>query len=81
MTDMVGAKAMIYTLPMCHKCDRTIEHMKKLGIDYETVDLSEDPSARQKIKDLYGFSTAPVVVTDDDVWCDYKPDKIKALAR
>lgn len=81
MTTAYPSQATVYKLPMCPKCDRTVEHMKNLGIEFETVDLSEDPVARQHIKDTYGFSTAPVVVTDDDVWCDYKPDKIKALVK
>lgn len=81
MTTTHPPQATVYKLPMCPKCDRTVEHMKNLGIEFETVDLSEDPVARQHIKDTYGFSTAPVVVTDDDVWCDYKPDKIKALVK
>lgn len=81
MTLDFAPQATIYKLPMCPKCDRTVEHMKKLGLDFVTVDLSEDPVARQHLKDTYGFATAPVVVTEDDVWCDYKPDKIKALVR
>lgn len=81
MTTITASKVTVYKLPMCVKCDRTVDHMNKLGIEFETVDLSEDPVARQRIKDTYGFATAPVVVTEDDVWCDYKPDKIKALVR
>ena len=81
MTTDYAPMATVYTLPMCQKCNLTTQHLQKLGIPYETVDLSEDPVARQHIKDTYGFATAPVVVTEDDVWCDYKPDKIKALAR
>lgn len=81
MTTTYTPKVTVYKLPMCNQCDRTIEHMKKLGLEFETVDLSEDPVARQHIKDTYGFSTAPVVVTEDDVWCAYKPEKIKALVK
>lgn len=81
MTSDLAFVATVYTLPMCQKCDRTTQHLQKLGIPFKTVDLSEDPVARQHIKDTYGFATAPVVVTEDDVWCDFKPDKIKALVR
>lgn len=71
----------VYTLPMCQQCERTKEHMAKLGIEFETVDLSEDPVAREMVKETYGFSSAPVVVTDDDAWSMYKPEKIKALVK
>lgn len=71
----------VYKLPMCSQCTATTNHMDKLGIEYETVDLSEDPVARALVKDTYGFTSAPVVVTDDDAWSMYKPDKIKGLVK
>lgn len=49
------------------------------SIDYEIHDLSEDPAALEKVKAL-GYLQAPVVITDEDHWAGFRPDKIDELA-
>jgi glutaredoxin-like protein NrdH len=49
------------------------------GKQIETADLTEDPVAFAHAQSL-GYSSAPVVITDDDHWTDYRPSKIDALA-
>ena len=49
------------------------------GIDYEILDLSEDPAALEHVKSL-GYLQAPVVITDEDHWSGFRPDKIDELA-
>lgn len=70
----------VYKLPFCHQCDRTIELMDLLEIPYSTVDLSENHAAREYVRDHLGYAQAPVVVTEDDSWSGFKPDRIRELA-
>lgn len=69
----------VYSKPLCVQCDATKRGLNKAGIRYEVVDVTEDPDALAKIKAL-GYAQAPVVVTDDDHWSGFRPDRIKALA-
>jgi glutaredoxin-like protein NrdH len=69
----------VYTKPSCVQCDATKRHLTKLGIEFDTVDITQDQDAFDKIIGM-GFKAAPVVITDDSSWSGYQPDKINALA-
>lgn len=68
----------LYTKPQCVQCDATQRGLSSRKVEYETVDLTQDADALAKIKKM-GYRSAPVVVTEDDHWSGYRPDKIKAL--
>ncbi len=70
----------VYTKPMCVQCDATKRQLNKQGLDYVTVDLTEDADALEYVKGL-GFAQAPVVVAGDEVWSGYRPDLIKKVAQ
>jgi len=69
----------VYVKPACVQCDATKRHLNKSGIDYETIDISTNPDALDKILNM-GFQAAPVVITDDDSWSGFQPDKLDSLA-
>jgi len=69
----------VYTKPSCVQCDATKRMMDKLKIEYETVDISIDQEAFDMIISK-GFKAAPVVITDNDAWAGFNPDKISELA-
>lgn len=69
----------VYSKPACVQCNATYRALEKKGIDYETVDLSQDPEALARIRTL-GYMQAPVVITDEDHWSGFRPDKIEELA-
>lgn len=68
----------VYTKPHCPQCDATKRQFNKCGIDYTTVDITQDAAALRKLQDA-GFMQAPVVITDSDSWSGYRPDKIRGL--
>lgn len=72
--------ATIYTKPMCRDCDSTKTLMRANGVVFTEIDITQDAEALQLVRDFYGFSAAPVVVTAEDAWSGYQPDKIKELA-
>jgi glutaredoxin-like protein NrdH len=59
----------VYTKPSCVQCTAT----------YRVLDLSQDETALETVKEL-GYLQAPVVVTDDEHWSGFRPDKISELA-
>ncbi len=68
----------VYTKPACVQCDATYKALDKLGITYTTVDITTNDQARDHVLAL-GYLQAPVVVTDDEHWSGFRPDRIKSL--
>ena len=69
----------VYTKPSCVQCDMTKKMLDKIGVEYDTVDITQDEIALEKILEM-GFKSAPVVITDTDSWAGFNPDKINSLA-
>lgn len=69
----------VYTKPSCVQCRATYRALDAKGLPYRVLDLSEDDAAMDMVKAM-GFMQAPVVVTDDDAWSGFRPDKIAELA-
>jgi glutaredoxin-like protein NrdH len=53
----------VYIKPACVQCTATYRALDKAGIDYTTVDISQDAAARDYVMSL-GYLQAPVVVVD-----------------
>ena len=68
----------VYSKPMCVQCDATYRALDKQGLDYRSVDVTQDVEALEYIKGL-GYQQAPVVIAGEDHWSGYRPDRIKAL--
>lgn len=69
----------VYTQPSCVQCTATYRALDSKGIDYEVLDVSQDPIALEKVKAL-GYLRAPVVIADEEHWSGFRPDKIDELA-
>lgn len=68
----------VYTLPSCVQCDSTKRVLTRNGIEFKTIDLSQDEAAMALVKEL-GYTAAPIVVVGDDHWSGFRMDKISAL--
>ncbi|MCI4012879.1 glutaredoxin-like protein NrdH [Brevibacterium sp. ZH18] len=69
----------VYTKPACVQCNATYRALDAKGLTYKSVDLSVDENALDVVKAM-GYMQAPVVVTDNDHWSGFRPDKIATLA-
>jgi glutaredoxin-like protein NrdH len=70
----------VYTKPNCVQCDATKKLMDKLGVEYTTVDIADNPKELEKLIEM-GYRAAPVVVADNgESWAGFQPDKVTALA-
>jgi len=68
----------VYSKPSCVQCTATYRALETRGLSFEILDLSVDEVAFEQIKAL-GYLQAPVVVTDDDHWSGFRPDKLDEL--
>lgn len=69
----------LYTKSNCVQCSMTKKLLDKNNIQYESVNLEEKPEALEMILGM-GFQSAPVVITANDSWAGFNPDKINAIA-
>jgi glutaredoxin-like protein NrdH len=69
----------VYSKPACVQCTATYRALDNAGIEYTVQDVSTDETALEQVKAL-GYLQAPVVVTDDDHWSGFRPDKIAGIA-
>jgi len=69
----------VYTKNNCVQCDATKRMMDKLGVEYDTVNISDNPEELDKLIEM-GYRAAPVVVAGDESWAGFQPEKITALA-
>lgn len=60
------SEATIYTKPDCIHCINLKTHLKYLRVDFEEVDVSRDEEALNKVRDLWGYKTVPVLEYDGD---------------
>lgn len=69
----------VYTKPSCVQCEQTKKLLDKNGVEYTTVDISQDQEAFDMLLNM-GFKAAPVVISGDQSWAGFNPEKINALA-
>nr|WP_181715727.1 glutaredoxin family protein [Cryobacterium sp.]QJS06104.1 NrdH-redoxin [Cryobacterium sp.] len=71
----------VYTKPECNNCDQTKRRLNKHGIEYTTVDVTEDAAAREFVTDRLGYRQMPVVVVDENThWSGFRIDALDKLA-
>ena len=70
---------MVRTKISTYRISLSTSPLNKAGVAYDVVDITEDADALAKVKSL-GYVQAPVVITGEDHWSGFRPDKIKALA-
>jgi len=68
----------IYTLPSCVQCDTSKRMMDRLGVEYEEVDLTKDPTAADYVKEL-GYTAAPIIVNGSTHWSGFRMEMINGL--
>ena len=73
----------LYTKANCVQCKATKKALDKKGliegVDYQAVYVDQDAAALEQLKEL-GYLQAPVVITENDAWSGFRPDKIANLA-
>jgi len=72
----------VYSKPACVQCDATYRPIERAGlisgVEYVSIDVTQDPEAAAFIKDELGYLQAPVVVFGDKHWSGFRHDEVKA---
>lgn len=71
-------EAILFSKPACVQCGATYRKFDSDGVLHLVIDLSENPELLELVKRA-GYMTAPVVVTRDDHWMGFRPDKIDEI--
>lgn len=56
----------MYTTRWCGYCVRAKALLRTKGLDFEEINLDDDPAFRQKLFDLTGGWTVPQILIDGD---------------
>lgn len=70
----------VYSKSDCVQCTATYRALDRAQLDFEVVNLEDNPQALETVKEL-GYQQAPVVITDDEHWSGFRPDKISELSQ
>ena len=68
----------LYSKPNCMQCKFTEEWLQERNIIYEKLDVTTQPSALARVKEL-GYQSVPVVETDTEHWFGFRPDRLERL--
>jgi len=71
----------LYGKPKCTGCDNTERKLKREGLAYTKIDITQDADAYKYVTETLGYSAAPVVVTETKHWSGYRPDLIEEIER
>ena len=61
----------------CPQCNATKKFLDTKNIDYEFIDITDNESLREELRNE-GYQSMPVVKTHKDVWTGFQPTKLKA---
>lgn len=68
----------IYSKNDCVQCKMSKKFLDQHNVAYTEINLDEQPEYIEHVKSL-GFSAAPVIETENEVFSGFQPTKLKAL--
>jgi glutaredoxin 3 len=60
------ADVKIYRTDFCPYCDRAERLFDQLGVDFEEIDVTDDPETREELADRTGKKTVPQIFIDGE---------------
>ncbi|HFU4460381.1 TPA: glutaredoxin-like protein NrdH [Streptococcus suis] len=68
----------IYSKNDCVQCKMSKKFLDQHNVAYKEINLDEQPEFIEHVKSL-GFSAAPVIETENEVFSGFQPTKLKSL--
>ena len=68
----------VYTADRCPQCKVLKSYLQAMNIEFEEINVNT-PKLIEKVVNLTGQRTIPVIQTDNEVIVGFNPDKIKSL--
>ncbi|MBF0493505.1 MAG: glutathione S-transferase N-terminal domain-containing protein [Candidatus Omnitrophica bacterium] len=73
-------KVTVYSTPMCGYCIRLKQFLDQKGVEYETIDISKDPSKLQELVKKSGQMGVPVTDIEGKIIVGFdKQEIVEAL--
>ncbi len=70
----------VFSKPACPGCFGTAHYLRKAGLEYDMIDITQDLEAAEYVASLGYKQTPVVVVSPDEHWSGLHIEKIMALA-
>ena len=70
---------MVYTTPTCPWCSKVKDYLTEKGISYEELNVATDSEAADKMIDLTGQRSVPVIAKAGLFVVGYSPEQIDKL--
>ncbi|MSU35379.1 MAG: glutaredoxin family protein [Pedosphaera sp.] len=67
----------LFIKPSCPWCDEAIEWLQTREIPFESIDVTQDPTAYAEMVALTGQRKAPCLEADDEVLADFGVDELE----
>lgn len=69
----------VYTTPTCPWCTKVKSYLRNKGINYKEVDVMDDVEAAQRMVELTGQRSVPVITIGERYIVGYDPDRIDSM--
>ena len=66
----------IYIKPGCPWCVEVLAYLEKEGYQFNTIDVTADPAAFQRMKELFGQTSAPSMTIGDLKLADFGVEEL-----
>ncbi|PIO06598.1 NrdH-redoxin [Candidatus Micrarchaeota archaeon CG08_land_8_20_14_0_20_59_11] len=75
------AKVKVYSTPACPYCVMAKDFLKKNGVEYEDVDVSQDAAAAEEMIHKSGQTGVPVIEIDGEIIKGFDVREIKRVLK
>jgi len=72
------ATTIVFTKNNCSQCDATKRKLKDLNVEFDEINIEDNPEYLTKLKEM-GFRSAPVVLTPSGAWSGFNEAKINEV--
>ncbi len=74
-------KVIVYSSPDCGYCYLLKDYLTHKGIEFEEIDLFEQPEKRKEMEEISGQKNLPVVLINNEVVCGWQKEKIDEVLK
>ncbi|NLN16277.1 MAG: glutaredoxin family protein [Firmicutes bacterium] len=76
---MLAKKVTVYSTRTCPWCDRAKNYLRSKNVDFEELDVANDPEALGEMIRLSNQMGVPVITVDDEVIVGFDRQRLDAL--
>lgn len=74
-------KIKIYSSPDCPYCYVAKDYLTQKGLNFEEIDLFEQPEKRQEMEEISKQKSIPVILINEEIVVGWNKDKIDQLLK